>query len=111
MGALIHGDLGSSHPLFDAYRTRLNGTIDFGTGGYGDPAHDTSVMVHLCGETVVQRVERDDPGILAQIDRARIVTGCAEVGWLLNGLRTGMPVWLGRHLTTARDTMLVGSGW
>lgn len=36
--ALIHGDLGCYHVLFDFNKQVINGIIDFGTSGMGSPA-------------------------------------------------------------------------
>ena len=48
---LIHGDLAAYHILWDSKRGAINGIIDFGTSGMGDPACDFAALITQYGET------------------------------------------------------------
>jgi aminoglycoside 2''-phosphotransferase len=109
--ALINGDLGPYHLLYDRERRRVSGVIDFGTAGLGDPACDVSGLINNYGESFVRRVVRFYPEIGGMIERARFWAGTLELQWLLGGLRSGDASWFTVHLGRARDVMPVGSGW
>jgi len=109
--ALIDGDIGPWHILYDQTARRITGIIDLGTGGIGDPALDLGVMVHVFGETFLRRMDRFYPRIGELVERARFFAGASELGWALNALRTKNPFWATVHLFSARDVLPVGSGW
>jgi aminoglycoside 2''-phosphotransferase len=108
---LVHGDLGMHHVLWLPQARRLSGIIDFGNAHLGDVASDLGVVIHVMGEGFLRRMAPAYPGLPAAIERARFLAGTAEIGWALNGLRTGRPLWYSAHLSSARDVAPVGSGW
>jgi aminoglycoside phosphotransferase (APT) family kinase protein len=108
---LVHGDLGMHHVLWRPELRRLSGIIDLGNVHLGDAAADLGVVIHVMGESFARRMAPAYPGLPAAIERARFYAGCAEIGWALNGLRTGRPLWFTAHLSSARDVAPVGSGW
>lgn len=110
---LMNGDLSSYHLLLNPKTRLLNGIIDFGTVGTGDPACDWACLIDTYGESFVQRVARRYEGDLeAQIERARFWAGTLELQWLLGGLRNPEdPTWLGIHIGRARDVLPIGHGW
>lgn len=110
---LMNGDISSYHLLVDPETRLLNGIIDFGTVGLGDPACDFACLIDSFGESFVRRVARHYAGdITAQIERARFWAGTMELQWLLGGLREPEdPSWFGVHIGRARDVLPVGSGW
>jgi len=48
--ALVHGDLLPKHILYDSEKQRINGIIDFGESGLGDPASDFADVLYELGE-------------------------------------------------------------
>ncbi|MCA9973770.1 MAG: phosphotransferase [Anaerolineales bacterium] len=111
--ALINGDLGPYHLLYNPDTGLLNGIIDFGTAGTGDPAVDFACLLDQYGETFVRRVARHYPGFDARLlDRARFWAGTLQLQWLLGGLRNpDDPSWFAVHVGRARDVLPVGAGW
>jgi aminoglycoside 2''-phosphotransferase len=109
--ALIHGDLGQQHILFDPAAGRIGGVLDWGIAGLGDPAHDYGVLINCYGESFVRRMTRHTPEIGALIDRARFMSTLAEPKWVLRGLRSNDPFWFTVSLGTARDLRPIGSKW
>jgi aminoglycoside 2''-phosphotransferase len=109
--ALIHGDLGQQHILFDPAAGRISGVLDWGIAGLGDPAHDYGVLINCYGESFVRRMARYTPEIGELIDRARFMSFLAEPSWVLRGLRSRDPTWFTVSLGTARDMKPIGSGW
>jgi aminoglycoside phosphotransferase (APT) family kinase protein len=51
----MNGDLGCYHLLYNRDTRRLNGIIDFGTAGLGDPAADFGCLIDQYGETFCGR--------------------------------------------------------
>ena len=109
--ALIHGDLAPYHLLVDDGWRRLQGILDFGVSGLGDPAADVACLLHWYGERVVERMIGAYPAIEELLDRARFWAGTFELRWALAGRRSGDPVWFLAHLGGARDVLPVGSRW
>jgi aminoglycoside 2''-phosphotransferase len=109
--ALIHGDLGQQHILFDPAAGRISGVLDWGIAGLGDPAHDYGVLINCYGESLVRRMARYTPEIRELIDRARFMSFLAEPSWVLRGLRSKDPFWFTASLGTARDMQPIGSRW
>jgi aminoglycoside 2''-phosphotransferase len=109
--ALIHGDLGQRHILFDPGLGCITGVLDFGVAGIGDPAHDFGVLLNCYGESFVRRMAQFTPEIEELIDRARFMSGIAEPSWVLRGLRSKDPLWFTLSLATARDIQPIGTRW
>lgn len=63
----IHGDFASYHILDES--NSIVGIIDFGVSGFGDPAHDVSVILDTLGEEFVKKISKYYKGIDAFIDR------------------------------------------
>jgi aminoglycoside 2''-phosphotransferase len=105
----MNGDLGPYHLLFNPSAGTLNGIIDFGTAGVGDPAADIACLIDNYGETFVRRMVKTYPGIANLIDRARFWAGTLELQWALQGLRANDLSWLTVHIGRARDVMPVGA--
>lgn len=107
----INGDLATYHLLFDRGRKRLNGVIDFGTAGMGDPAQDLAIVINQYGEAFLRRMRRVYPRIDRHIDRARFFAGRIELEWVLRGLQNDDPSMFVVHLGRWRDAGRVGSAW
>ena len=108
---LINGDLVPYHIIYDRAARRINGIIDFGTAGIGDPAADFSCMIYNYGESFLARMAKSYPEIAAAIDRARFWSGTLELQWALAGLRTKNYWWNLVHLGGARDARPIGAGF
>ena len=108
----MNGDLDPYHLLYNPDRRRLNGVIDFGTAGLGDPATDFACLLDQFGEGFVRRMTAVYPGIKALIDRARFWAGTLALQWALGGLRDPEdPSWFFVHIGRARDVLPIGSKW
>ncbi len=107
--ALIHDDLAQYHLLVDSAARRLNGVIDFGTAGLGDPAADYGILINVYGESVVSRMGIYDPRLESLIDRARFYAGTYELQWLLSGHRSQSWEIMTAHLDRARDSRPYGT--
>jgi aminoglycoside 2''-phosphotransferase len=106
--ALIHGDLGPYHLLYDPEAQRVSGVIDFGTAGLGDPAVDFACVIDGLGETFLRRMLPHYPGIVGALDRARFLAGTLALQWALHGLRSGDRSWFVSHIGRARDVWSIG---
>ncbi len=84
--ALMNGDIGTYHLLFDESRGRLSGILDFGTAGLGDPAADLACLLFQYGERLVRRVAEHYPAAAGMIDRARFWAQTLELEWAMKGL-------------------------
>jgi aminoglycoside 2''-phosphotransferase len=100
---LIHGDLGPYHLLYDEAARRLNGVIDFGLAGLGDPATDLGSLIVHYGEGLVSRIKPFYPLYDKLLPRARFYAKAAEVHSALLGVETGENYWFTAHLGEARD--------
>jgi aminoglycoside 2''-phosphotransferase len=108
----MNGDLGPYHLLYNPQTRRLNGVIDFGTAGLGDPATDLGCLIDQFGETFVRLMVPTYPDMAQHIERARFWAGTLELQWLLGGLRyPDEPDWFMVHIGRARDVLPIGSGW
>ncbi|MCB8928242.1 MAG: phosphotransferase [Ardenticatenaceae bacterium] len=108
----MNGDLGSYHLLYNRDTRRLNGIIDFGTAGVGDPAADFGCLIDQYGETFLRQLAPFYPGLDQLIERARFWAGTLELQWALGGLRyPDEPDWFMVHIGRARDVLPIGSGW
>ncbi len=107
--ALIHGDMGPYHILYNRAPPTINGVIDFGVAGLGDPATDFGCIVYFLGESFLRRMTRVYPEIRDALDRARFWAGTLELQWALAGARSKDLSWLMCHIGGARDAMPIGS--
>jgi aminoglycoside 2''-phosphotransferase len=100
---LIHGDLGPYHILYNRELGRLQGIIDFGVAGLGDPATDLGNLLSVYGERFVKRTYESYPEARIHMPRARFYAQAIELQWALSGLRSGDPAWFLAHIGGARD--------
>ncbi len=100
---LIHGDLGPYHILFDRQRNRINGVIDFGSSGLGDPAMDIATIIHSYGESFLSRFQTTYPEISSYLRRARFYAETFEFQWALSGIKSKDITWFLGHLGSAKD--------
>jgi aminoglycoside 2''-phosphotransferase len=109
---MMHGDLATYHLLYNPDENRLEGVIDFGTAGLGDPACDLAGIIEEYGESFLCDLDPYYREIGALIERARFWAGNLELEWLLGGLHNpDDPSWFAVHIGRARDVMPIGSGW
>jgi aminoglycoside 2''-phosphotransferase len=101
--ALIHGDLAPYHFLFDPYDHKINGVIDFGMAGAGDPASDIGILISCYGESFVSKIGNVYPELEKYLPRARFYALGIELEWILNGLETGQAFWFTAHIGGPRD--------
>ncbi|MCK5156667.1 MAG: phosphotransferase [Spirochaetales bacterium] len=107
--AFINGDLTDYHLLFDAKKKKLNGIIDFGSAGIGDPATDIACLLLQYGEIFVSRIAQYYPEVPKFIDRARFIASTYPLQWALGGIRTGDNSWLLVHLGKTGNIHSIGS--
>jgi aminoglycoside 2''-phosphotransferase len=101
--ALIHGDLAPYHLLFLPEEGVLNGVIDFGVAGMGDPATDLGSLINYYGETLVEKIKPYYPKYDALLPRARFYAQALELQWVLLGVESGERYWFTAHLGGALD--------
>jgi len=104
--ALVHGDLGPHHILFDPVGQRISGVLDFGVGGVGDSAIDIALCLINYGESFVRRMQAHYPTLAQWLPHARFYASLLELEWVLLGLETGETFWFTAHLGNARDIMI-----
>lgn len=100
---LIHGDLGCYHILFDRKKNQINGIIDFGTSGLGDPAMDIGSLIYIYGEKFVSKFDKVYPEIYSYLKRARFYAETFELQWALSGIKSKDITWFLSHLGSAKD--------
>lgn len=76
---LIHGDLATYHILSDHRSLRIDGVVDFGTAGLGDPACDFGSLINQFGERFVARMARSYPALAILL--AEHASGLALWSW------------------------------
>lgn len=103
----INGDLAPYHVLCDRQAGKINGIIDFGTAGLGDPAVDFGCLITNYGESFLGRMARHYPAIDEHVKRARFWAGAVELWWVLNGLRSDDRSWFAVHIGRARDVRTI----
>lgn len=100
---MVDTDIPPYHILFDRARRRINGIIDFGCAGLGDPAIDLGVLIYNYGESFVNRLYKAYPEARNYLKRARFYAGAQEVQWLLTGIERNEPWWFAVHVGSAKD--------
>ena len=101
--ALIHGDLALYHILFDPEEKKINGVIDFGVAGLGDPATDLGSLINCYGESLVGKMAETYPSMKKLLPRARFYAQAVELQWALLGVESGEYYWFTAHIGNARD--------
>ena len=104
---MVDTDIPPYHILFDRLRNRINGVIDFGSAGLGDPAIDFGVIIYNYGESFMERFYRIYPEAEVYLKRARFYAGAHEVRWLLTGIRRNDLWWFAVHIGGAKDMKYV----
>lgn len=100
---LIHGDLGPYHILFNRPKNCINGVIDFGSSGLGDPAMDIATIIHMYGESFLSRFENVYPELSSYLKRARFYAETFELQWALSGINSKDITWFLGHIGSAKD--------
>jgi aminoglycoside 2''-phosphotransferase len=100
---MVDTDVPPYHILFDRDATRINGIIDFGCAGAGDPAADFSVILYNYGEPFFRRFFKIYPEAEFFLKRARFYAGAIEVRWILTGIERKNHWWFAVHLGGAKD--------
>jgi aminoglycoside 2''-phosphotransferase len=100
---MVDTDIPPYHILFDKKRCRINGIIDFGCAGLGDPAIDLGVIIYHYGESFVDRFYEVYPEAETYLKRARFYAGAHEVRWLLTGIERDDLRWFAVHVGSAKD--------
>src|SRR5687768_6146411 len=104
---MIDSDIPPYHILFDKQQKRINGIIDFGCAGLGDPAIDFGVILYNYGESFLDRFYHVYPEAEVYLMRARFYAGALEARWLLTGIERNNPWWFAVHVGSAKDMKLV----
>lgn len=100
---MVDTDIPPYHILFDKQKKRINGVIDFGCAGLGDPAIDFGVIIYNYGESFMSRFYRVYPEAETYVKRARFYAGAHEVRWLLTGIERNNVWWYAVHVGSAKD--------
>jgi aminoglycoside 2''-phosphotransferase len=100
---MVDTDIPPYHIMFDRRRNRINGVIDFGCAGLGDPAIDFGVIIYNYGESFMDRFYGVYPEAETYLKRARFYAGAHEVRWLLTGIERSDPWWFAVHVGGAKD--------
>jgi aminoglycoside 2''-phosphotransferase len=115
--ALAYSDVAPGHILCDGSKKRINGVIDFGVAGIGDPAIDFAWTINYYGESFLRRMQKFYPEIEDAIERARFLAGAQSLAWASAAAKSegeGSVKWRAfalTHIGFARDVGCVGSGW
>jgi aminoglycoside 2''-phosphotransferase len=104
---MVDTDIPPYHIMYDRQRKRINGIIDFGCAGLGDPAIDFGVIIYNYGETFTDRFYKVYPAAETYLKRARFYAGAQEVRWLLTGIERNDPWWFAVHVGSAKDMKYV----
>lgn len=100
---MVDTDIPPYHIMFDKQEKRINGIIDFGCAGLGDPAIDFGVIIYNYGESFMNRFYKIYPEAETYLKRARFYAGAHEVRWLLAGIERNDPMWFAVHVGSAKD--------
>lgn len=104
---MVDTDIPPYHIMYDRQRRRINGVIDFGCAGLGDPAIDFGVIIYNYGESFLDRCYGVYPEAETYLKRARFYAGAHEVRWLLTGIERNDPWWFAVHVGSAKDMKYV----
>jgi len=99
--ALIHGDLAPYHVIYDSENVIINGIIDFGASGEGDPATDLSSIINYQGESFLFRMFKYNPAIQDYLYRSRFWANSLLFEWAIRGMKTKNMFWHLRHIDIA----------
>lgn len=103
---MMNGDLASYHLLYNRDTGKLNGIIDFGTAGLGDPACDFACLLNQYGEPFVNQIGRTYGNTASLMERAKFWAGTLWLQWALGGLRNpDDPSWFFVHIGRANGTL------
>lgn len=100
---IVNTDIPPYHIMFDRQMKRINGIIDFGCAGLGDPAIDFGIIIYNYGESFMKRFYQVYPEAETYLKRARFYAGAQEVRWLLTGIESNDPFWFAVHVGSAKD--------
>lgn len=100
---MVDTDIPPYHILFGRAEGKINGIIDFGCAGLGDPAADFSVIIYNYGEGVFRRMLKVYPSAEQYLERARFYAGAMEVRWILTGIERENNWWFAAHTSGAKD--------
>jgi aminoglycoside 2''-phosphotransferase len=100
---MVDTDIPPYHIMYDRRRRRVNGIIDFGCAGLGDPAIDLGVIIYNYGESFTDGLYGVYPEAETYLKRARFYAGAHEVRWLLTGVERNDPWWFAVHVGGAKD--------
>ncbi len=100
---MVDTDVPPYHILFDRHKKRINGIIDFGCAGLGDPALDFGVITYNYGESFLSRFYKIYPEAENYLRRARFYAGAQELRWLLTGIERNNNLWFAVHVGSAKD--------
>jgi aminoglycoside 2''-phosphotransferase len=100
---MVDTDIPPYHIMYEKERRLINGIIDFGCAGLGDPAIDFGVIIYHYGESFMEKLFVSYPEAEIYVKRARFYAGAHEARWLLTGLERNDPGWFGVHLGSAKD--------
>jgi aminoglycoside phosphotransferase (APT) family kinase protein len=101
--ALIHGDLRPQHILIDRHDPEIQGILDFGVAGLGDPASDIGTLINTYGESFAVKMRKTYPRLDEYLPRARFYAQALELHWVLLGIEYKENFWFVAHLGCARD--------
>ncbi len=91
------------HVLFDKQKRQINGIIDFGCAGLGDPAIGIGVIINQYGESFLERFYEIYPEVKGYLKRAQFYAGEIEMRWILTGMESGDMSWFAVHVDNAKD--------
>ncbi len=100
---LIHGDLGFNHILFDQQKNCINGIIDFGTAGRGDPAMDIAVLIYNYGEDFINEFYQIYPELNSYLHRAKFYVEAFEIQCVLSKAQGKDATWFLCNLGNGKD--------
>lgn len=90
---LIHGELNSSHILFDYQKQGITGIVDFRTAGIGDPASDLAYLYGQYGQQFMGYLQESYGGSRHTLQRARFLAEVQPLQLALTAIRTSNPYW------------------
>jgi aminoglycoside 2''-phosphotransferase len=100
---MVDTDIPPYHILFGRGERKINGIIDFGCAGVGDPAADFGVIIYNYGEGFFRRIQCVYPAAEQYLERARFYAGAMEVRWILTGIELKNNWWFAAHTSGAKD--------